>query len=93
MVACGLVYSQSVTTPAPVHFIQIDRLMKSLAEANKFVEAANESTGKTIRDEILASDGHILDAFNRVFGASAQQAAARFHQLEATGKTRRTNNR
>lgn len=81
VVACGLVFFDGGTSTAPVQFLQIDRLMKSLGDANAFVEAANESVAHQIRDDILASDGHIVDAVNRVFGASTQQAAARFHQL------------
>lgn len=76
VVACALIYGTSL-----IHYLQIDRLMSSLDEAHQFVEAADEITGREVHDEILSSHGSIVDAINRVFGASSEQAAARFHQL------------
>ncbi|WP_147200848.1 hypothetical protein [Pantoea sp. CCBC3-3-1] len=79
VVACALNYGGS----SPVHFIQIDRRMSSLSEAHDFVNAANQFTGQQIRNEIIASHGPIVDAISKVFGASTQEAAARYRQLLA----------
>ena len=79
VVACGIVY----TSAAPLHFIQIDRPMDSLDAAMAYVEAIDESIAREIYAELVASDGHVIEAFNRVFSASAQQAATRIHQLDA----------
>lgn len=76
VVACALIYGTSL-----IHYLQIDRLMGSLNEAQQFVEAADENTGREILGKILADHGHIVDGINRIFGASSQQAAVRFHQL------------
>ena len=76
VVACALIYGTSL-----IHYLQIDRLMSSLDDAQQFVEAADENTGRELLGEILAVHGHIVDGINRIFGASSQQAAVRYHQL------------
>lgn len=75
VVACALIFGTQL-----IHYLQIDRQMSSLADAKAFVEAADENTGRQLRDELLATDGHIIDGINRIFGASSQQAAARYQQ-------------
>lgn len=79
VVACGLIYSQG----SPLHYIQIDRPMDSLDAAKAYVEAIDLNIAREIYAEMMASDGHVIEAFNRVFSASAQQAATRIHQLDA----------
>lgn len=81
VVACALIYGTSL-----IHYLQIDRFMSSLDEAKQFVEAADVNIGREILGQILADHGHIVDGISRVFGASSQQAAVRFHQLEGHGK-------
>lgn len=76
VVACALVYGTSL-----IHYLQIDRLMSSLDEAQQFVEAADANSGRALLGEILAEHGQIVDDINRIFGASSEQAAVRFHQL------------
>ncbi|MEE9647984.1 hypothetical protein [Enterobacter soli] len=85
VVVCGLIFDSA----APLHFLQIDRPMESLEAAIAYIDMIDDTLARQIQQEILATDGHIIDAVNRVFGASEQQAALRIHQLDAALKGQR----
>lgn len=78
VVACTLIFPSG----APIRDMTLDKLMANPQEAAQFVEAADEHTAQQIVNDIQRSEGHIIEAINRVFSAPASQVATRVHQLE-----------
>lgn len=70
----------------PLHFLQVDKPMPSLAVADAYVCNANLFVCRSILSRLTRSEGVIIASVNKVFGASESEASMAYAKLRSNSK-------